>query len=112
MTIEQRGVVDIISVLPDEEVARLVIPDHLGGVAELRAHFVMIQEKVNDYLSFIESGELFNARPDLKDKRLVIQVVALEPPPPEALAFYEELRRVLADNGYPFLLEVRPNENA
>jgi hypothetical protein len=104
MTIEEKGIVDFIEINHERGVANLVISDHLAW-EEVNRHLLLVQEKINEYLSFIESGNLFEARADLRALRLVIKLTALFLPPPEARTFYDELQRTLASYGYPFIFE-------
>jgi hypothetical protein len=106
MTIEQTGVADIIAVSPSGDTASLIISDHLAWEDGNKKHMLLVQEKINEYLSFIESGALFDARPDLKGKRLIIKVIGLYKPPDDVMLFYEKVRDVLANAGYPFLFGV------
>lgn len=108
MTIEQSGIVDLIAISTDSGVASLIVSDHLEWGVNDKAHMLRVQEKINEYLSFIEGGTLLDARPDLKNKRLVLKVIGLHQPSSEGLAFYDKLRDALADVGYPFVFELRP----
>lgn len=105
MTIEQSGIVDMIAVAPDSDVASLIVSDHWEWGNNDTQHMLRVQEKINEYLSFIEGGTLFEARPDLKGKRLVLRVIGLHQPSITGAAFYQQLREVLADAGYPFVFE-------
>jgi len=108
VTIEQKGVVDLIAISAEGAVAYLIISDHLmWGVGD-EEHLLLIQEKINEYLSFIEGGTLIDARPDLIGKRLVLKVIASHEPNKAGFTFYEQLRNVLANAGYPFILEIHP----
>jgi hypothetical protein len=106
MTIEQKGVIDFIAIDAEHDVANLVACDHLvWDDDELNDHLITIQEKINEYLSFIESGNLFEAKPELRHLRLVLKVVGQYPPPPQARQFYAAMQQELARNGYPFIFE-------
>lgn len=106
MTIEQTGVIDIISVSEDDAVASLIISDHLPWDSDPRGHMLLVQNKVNEYLEFIEGETLYEARPDLRGKRLVLKVIAKFAPPKEAQDFYVTLQQHLASAGYPFVFQV------
>lgn len=110
MTIEQSGIVDLIAIPPGGGIASLIVSDHLEWGANDKAHMLRVQEKINEYLSFIEGGTLLEARPDLKDKRLVLKVIGLHQPSSEGVAFYDQLRDALANAGYPFVFELRSTE--
>jgi len=103
MTIEQTGVIDIVSISEDDTIANLTISDHLPWDEKVRDHLLLVQEKINEYLEFIESGTLYEARPDLREKRLVLKVIAKHAPPIEAEDFYKALQQRLANSGYAFV---------
>lgn len=66
MSIEDSKVIDIIGMAPDGSFVTLTATDHLEWGT--REHLMMIQEKLNSYLAFIESGELFDTYPNAKGK--------------------------------------------
>ena len=103
MTIEQTGVIDIISISADDTIANLIISDHLPWNENVRDHLLLLQEKINEYLEFVESGTLYEARPDLREKRLVLKVIAKYTLPIEAEDFYKALQQRLASSGYAFV---------
>lgn len=37
-------------------------------------HLILLQEKINIYLSFIESGEIYESYPDAKDRDIEIKI--------------------------------------
>jgi hypothetical protein len=107
MTIEQKGVVDIISIPPDSNVAALIISDHLPWDDSTKDHLMMLQEKINEYVGFIESGAIHEARPDLINKRLIIKVIAKYALSREAGAFFNQAKEFLENEGFILLHEVR-----
>jgi hypothetical protein len=111
MTIEQRGIVDLISIPPNQQVAYLIVSDHLEWGVNDNEHCVLVQEKINEYLSFIEGGALIEARPDLKSKRLVLKVIGLHKPSLAGQSFYTKFSDALANTGYPFIFEHAPQDS-
>ena len=65
LTVENESVVDIISTKPDGVTVVLTIRDHLDWV-DTSQHQVLLQNKLNRYLAFVESGELLEAYPTPK----------------------------------------------
>jgi hypothetical protein len=65
MSIVQGNKIDM--VVTDKEKTRvaLVIADHLDWEEDESEHLVLLQDKINAYLHFIESGQLKQSRPDL-----------------------------------------------
>jgi hypothetical protein len=85
MTIEDAGVVDAATIRAGSVV--LVISDHLDWVDE-RQHLLMLQGKINDYISFVESGEVWSAISGSSEgSTVLIEVVTRFDPPPIFFSF-------------------------
>jgi len=98
MSISDTKSVDIIQVDQTNKITRLIITDHLewiGGKPD-DAHLWKLQEKVNCYLSYVESGQLDADYPDQTGNQIVIQVYGKFDRSPSAVAFYGQLKEVLA----------------
>jgi len=107
VTIEQKDVVDLIAISAEGAVAYLIISDHLKWGVSDEKHLLLIQEK-NKRIPIFYWGGLINARPYLIGKRLVIKVIASHQLNKAGFTFYERLRNVLVNAGYPFILEIHP----
>jgi hypothetical protein len=101
MTIEQQGVVDFISMSKDKKIVTLTISDHLTWTEELE-HMFLLQEKINKYLAFIESGEIYTAYKKAKGKKIEIEIYAKYDLTEKAKQFIDEIRNVLENAGYLF----------
>jgi hypothetical protein len=88
MSIDDLNVVDAISLDP-HGVVNLTIFDAWDWVDEGR-HLLAIQEKMNTYFNFIQSGQLLEAYPDAAGKKILINLIMSDEVPPQAL---ELLRR-------------------
>ena len=98
MPVEDTNKIDFIS--PDESIVILTIADSLEwGNPE---HLYMLQEKLNTYLRFIESGELLEAYPEAKDKKLKIDVKLEHLPDKEGVEFLAKCTGVVMSAGYQF----------
>ncbi|PTO87267.1 hypothetical protein CWO08_23560 [Vibrio sp. 10N.286.48.B8] len=104
MTIEQLDKVDIIG--HDEEKVTLVISDHLEW-DDQNEKLLLLQEKLNLYLSFIESGEVFEQYPLAKNKLFEIQVVSKYQPNNEAEKFILLASKVVSEAGFSLTHEVK-----
>ena len=89
MSVEQTEVVDAIGVEKATGDVALVISDHLEWDPG-KEHLLILQEKINTYLRFVESGEIFEAYPEARGRRVVLSLVAKHQPNGEALAFLKE----------------------
>jgi hypothetical protein len=100
MTIEQLDVVDFILVEPENDTV-LTVSDHLTWDDE-KQHLLLLQEKLNAYVRFIQSGEIYKEWPDAKDRPILIEVVVKHPVPTSALWFFEKATAALMGAGYKF----------
>lgn len=66
VSIEQIDVIDFISIDQDDKNVVLTISDHLSW--NDKDHLNLLQTKINSYLGFVESGELFENYPDAKGR--------------------------------------------
>jgi hypothetical protein len=57
VTIAETTKIDIVATRPDSNVVRLVIADHLEW-NDLDTHARLLEEKINTYIAFVESGQL------------------------------------------------------
>ncbi|WP_368043743.1 DUF6572 domain-containing protein [Vibrio antiquarius] len=96
--------VDIIE--HDEEKVTLVISDHLGW-DDQNEKLLLLQEKLNLYLSFIESGEVFEQYPLAKNKLFEIQVVSKYQPNNEAKEFILLALKFVREAGFSLTHDVR-----
>lgn len=98
MSIDQNRVVDFIGMDLIKNEIILTISDHLEwGVTD---HLVKLQEKLNNYLSFIESGELYKAYPDAMNKTPVIAIVCKYAPDTQGEDFLNHAKNILSNIGF------------
>ncbi len=102
MTIEQSGIIDILLTSADQKTAHLIISDHLEWSAKQSDHLLLLQNKINEYLNFIEAGTLLEARPDLQGMELAIEVVGKYMPDLEGKKFFNHVVKILDAAGYMF----------
>lgn len=72
MSIEQARVIDFLGISKDDGCCILTISDHLEW--NHWEHLVALQDKVNNYLAFIESGEIYDALPDAQGRAIEISI--------------------------------------
>jgi len=105
MPVDNPGVVDIIGIPPDKSLVALTISDHLDW-SDSHQHLTVLQEKLNRYLAFIESGELLRKYPDATGKPVRIDVVFKYRPSKEAERFLEEALTIITKAGFAFTWRV------
>jgi hypothetical protein len=108
MTIEQTDKIDFVSVSDAGELT-LSISDHLDWEDSGR-HLVLLQDKLNAYLRFIESGELGEKFPHAVGKPIIINLVAKFDLSKQGSSLIAQAREVLSAAGYELRIEMlRPN---
>jgi hypothetical protein len=104
MTVENPKVVDFVGIDENGGEVVLTISDHLDW-RDGTGHISVLQEKLNSYLAFVESGELLEQYPNGKGRRVRIDVVLKHSPSYIGEQF---LRRAQATVGLAgFTLEYR-----
>ena len=103
MSIDQADQIDTVTIDSAQSVCRLAIVDHLAWD---HAHLHALELKINHYLKFIESGEVFVQYPKAAGCEFSIDIAAIYSPPPNVLAFFSQARLVLESAGV--LLTVAP----
>ena len=101
MSVVETDNIDAIGV--DNEMQRvfLSIIDPLVWDDE-NVHLFTLQEKINTYLYFIESGELLKAFPDSKDFAVSIELVLMHVPSDSAVTFFDKTIQILLDKEIVF----------
>lgn len=66
-------------------------------------HLFTLQEKINTYLHFIESGELLKAMPDSEGFDIAIELILKHMPTDEAITFFDKSMQILFDKGIVFV---------
>ncbi|MEZ5692011.1 MAG: DUF6572 domain-containing protein [Rickettsiales bacterium] len=92
MSIEDTSIVDFIG-LDEQKNVRLTISDHLSWGDE--QHLFLLQEKVNCYISFIESGEILEKYPESMNKRVIIDLVCKFSPSTEDIEFIKKIAEIV-----------------
>lgn len=104
MTIEQLDKVDIIGT--DDSNIELVISDHLKW-DDKNEKLLLLQDKLNLYLSFVESGEIYEHYPKAVGLPVKISIVSKYQPNSEAVKFLALAAETIKDAGFELSYEVR-----
>jgi hypothetical protein len=80
----------------------LAISDHLSWADDPVRHMWLIQEKLNKYLAFVESGEIFDSYPHYRGQPIKIRVVAKYPLTDGAVDFYKKVTPIVESAGFGF----------
>jgi hypothetical protein len=99
MSIDQTNTIDFISTSPEGKVV-LTISDHQSWGED--GHLQLLQDKINAYLRFIESGQIIEDYPTAVEKEIIINTVLKYEPTDEATSFLEKAREVILGAGIGF----------
>ena len=79
----------------------MVISYHLkwGDKAQQGEHLLLLQEKINTYIAFIESGEILESYPPSKGKLPIIRINGLYELPEQAELFIDRVAETLKEVG-------------
>lgn len=99
MAIDQVNTVDAIGIDKVTSDLVLTITDHLEWTDFEKDHLFLLQEKLNKYLSFVESGEILDAYPDAKGKNIVIEIVCKHQPNSVAKNFFLKASTIIEGAG-------------
>jgi hypothetical protein len=103
MSVENPNVIDIIRSEKDGGRVTLTITDHLEwGDGK---HLLKLQDKLNKYLAFIESGEILEKYPGAQGKAVKINVACKFRPDSEGEKFLHLCRGKIAEAGFEFSYE-------
>lgn len=102
MSVDQTNVIDAIGVDSATGEVVLTIADHLEWTESDNDHLLLLQEKLNTYLSFIESGEMLETYPDAKGRAVLIDIVCKYPMSQQAQGFYNQVGRIVEGAGMKF----------
>ncbi|WP_086357506.1 DUF6572 domain-containing protein [Gilliamella apis] len=111
MSIEDTNKIDMIGKLKNNEsVISLGITDHLSWNDEINNHLFLLQEKINSYLRFIESGEIYESFPAAKGKiNFLIEIFFQYKIPQECINFLDKVNELLSSTNIRLKYEERNN---
>ena len=111
MAVDDSNTIDFVSLDPVKNQAVLTISDHLDWNDSL-THQLILQDKLNAYLRFVEGGELIQNFPKYLGLPIVFNVWFLHQPDSEGLVFLEKAREVIESAGFTLSFKVglaKPN---
>lgn len=110
MTIDQADIIDFATIDKASGDLLLAISDHLPWGEDEGKHLILLQSKLNAYLRFIESGEIFEKVPEARGRGIVINVVGKFPLSREADIFFGKARAAVEGAGFRLQFNLlRPN---
>lgn len=98
MSVDQTDRVDAVGIEKTSGYVILTISDHLGWEDE-EEHLLILQEKLNTYVQFVEGGQLLETLPTAEGRQVVVEIVFREALPTSAKDFLAKVRPVLEGAG-------------
>ncbi|MGE5417729.1 MAG: DUF6572 domain-containing protein [Acidobacteriota bacterium] len=110
MTIEDTNKIDVVGINESSEAICLTITDHLGWENE-QEHIQLLQDKLNAYLRFIDSGQIYEAYPEATGHHVIIRVCAQNHIPSIGIQFYKQATAFVKKEGVDIEIEVFQSES-
>jgi len=104
VSVDNPNVIDGIGVTRDAAI-ELVVSDHLEW-DDANEHLLILQEKLNRYLAFIESGEVLERYPQAANGKIRIEAVFKFTPTAAARHFLAHARTAIQEAGFEFTWRV------
>ncbi|MGE8359563.1 DUF6572 domain-containing protein [Pseudomonas sp.] len=104
-TIEDTNKIDAIGIDSATGKVSLKIFDHLDWSDEQR-HLYLLQEKLNSYLRFLESQEIYEAYPAASGREFVVSIDFAITPSANALKFIETVSSIMEGAGFTLTFTV------
>jgi hypothetical protein len=100
MTVEEVDKVDRLVFDRENGDVLLIISDHLAWDENEGEHLLVLQAKLNTYLEFVESGQLYAKYPRAIGRKIIFYVVGKFPLSDEAGKLYMLAGKAIEDYGY------------
>lgn len=92
----------------DDDKVTICISDHIPWNDDLlKAHLEVLQDKINDYLDFIASGQIYEDFGG-EGKTPNIKVIFCYKPTNEVVLYLEKIKNIINNDGYKFEWIFRP----
>lgn len=99
MSINQSNIIDAISTTPEDKIVLTISDHHLWNES---SHLAILQDKINSYLQFIESEQIFQDYPNAIGKKIIIETVMKFKPTEEAIHYLKQAKEIIVDAGFDF----------
>ena len=107
MSIDQPNVIDFLVHSKEAHRTALIISDHLDWEGDEREHLKFLQDKLNHYIWFFESGKMVEMMPELAGLPLSIVVFAKYPLSGAAKRYYALAKRRAIELGFTLEFDLK-----
>ncbi len=94
MSVIEVNKIDGIGVSKNTNEVVLTISDHLDW-EDVEYHLLSLQEKINHYIHFVESGQIFEVYPESRNRSLKIDIVSKYEYPDLGVDFVKRVAQIL-----------------
>jgi hypothetical protein len=108
MSIEQRRVIDFVGTDKTDGHVTLTISDHLPWLPD-NEHLLILQDKINDYLAFLGSGEIHESYPNAVGREIEILLICKYQPAGDGVRFLELASETVRKAGFRFMVHTPPS---
>ncbi|BFH17416.1 hypothetical protein WJ0W_002167 [Paenibacillus melissococcoides] len=105
MPLQNTNEIDVLSLNEETGVVSLGIIDSLSWDDEER-HLLLLQEKLNVYLSFIESGEIYTSYEGSEGKEFEIKIFFKYQLPDSCKNFLNQVKEIISAAGFYFTYQI------
>ena len=109
MSVNNTNEIDAIGLDKNTNDVYLTVKDDIDWTDEVY-HINKLQEKLNTYLRFIESGEVYDVYPEAKGKNFVIEILSKFNFPESGKDFLSKAGSVISKAGFKLIHEVFPGK--
>lgn len=100
MAVHETSIIDFVSIDRIGTI-KLSVVDHLDWSDE-QGHLSTLQEKLNTYCHYVESGQLYDDYSEARNRRPLISLVFFNPPTDEALRVLAVFQQAIEAEGIGF----------
>ncbi|WP_321784408.1 DUF6572 domain-containing protein [Paraburkholderia sp. J94] len=100
MSILDTNIIDVIGIDVPNGIVRLGISDHLAWDEDENGHLILLQDKINTYLVYLESGQVYENNPNTKGCKFEIELVAKYELSQGALDFFKQAKMIVRGAGF------------
>jgi hypothetical protein len=109
MSISNPDVIDGLGISTTDGKAVLMISDHLAW-HDSKAHFDLLEKKINAYLAFIQSGQFLESLPAAEGKHVRIELIHEHAPNDAGIKVISAAQQQLSKLGVEFLAMGLPEQ--
>ena len=109
MSVDESATIDFVALDKITGDITLAISDHLHWDDKI-LHANLIMQKINTYIEFVETGQVYETFPQQDGQKIFIQVTHKYQIPTFALKFFEQIRELLNGHNLELRMKYLPDD--